>query len=397
MAATLTRRWFAATSTAAAFTRIVGANDRIHIGIIGTGGRGNSHLSEFAKNKEINADITAVCDVWRPNRERAARAVKDAWGAEPKATSRFEELLGWKDVDAVVIATPDFGHSRILEAAVHAGKDAYVEKPFGVELGEARAAFDAVRKSNRVVQVGTQWRSDGVYITAKNLIADGAIGRVTRAEFCAGFYEPRWARDYSNVVEPDVDWKRYLMHRPDRPFDARRFRQWQLFRDYTNGIPGLWMSHWANLVGWYLNDPFPASATAHGGVYLWKDGRETSDIFEAILEYKSGVFVTFEMRLTNSAGSRHRWYGDKGTIDLAAKTISGEGSTRADKPAGSRPIQPEPVTSHLRNFIDCMRSRETPRSDVTMGLGHAVAGIMAAESLETGRRVRFDRERLEIV
>ena len=389
----ISRRAFAVASSAASLARVMRANDRVRVGIIGTGGRGMNHLQELKKDAAANAEIVALCDVWRVNLERA----KEAAGNGPRTTSHYQELLSWPEVDAVIIAGPDFGHSRMLEEALRAGKDVYVEKPFGTDFAEAKAAFLAARASGRVVQAGTQWRSDPVFVGAKQLLEAGAIGQVTRAEFRIGFYEPRWARDYHHVAEADVDWKNFLLHRPARPFDARRFRQWQLFRDYTNGIPGLWMSHWANLVAWYLNDLFPASAVTLGGVYRWKDGRETEDIFETLLEYPSGVFVSFEMRLTNSAGSAHRWYGDKGTIDLLAKTVSGEGSTRADRVAETKPVPPVPTTSHLRDFLDCVRTRGTPRSPAEMGFAHAVAGTMAARALELGRKVRFDRERLELL
>jgi predicted dehydrogenase len=248
-----------------------------------------------------------------------------------------------------------------------------------------------------VVEIGTQRRSDGRLMAAARLVRAGALGRITRVEFSVNFQEPRWRRDYHQVAEGDVDWKRFLMHRPARPFDARRFREWQLFREYTNGIAGLWMCHFIDLVPWFLDDPYPGGAVANGGVYLWKDGRETSDVFHALLDYPKGFLVSFSMSLTNSAGNRNYWYGTRGTLDAEAMKITGAGSRQPDRITEEVVIQPEPATSHLRDFLDCVRSRRTPRADVQAGFSHAVAVCMAATALEAGRRVRFDAQRLELI
>jgi predicted dehydrogenase len=265
------------------------------------------------------------------------------------------------------------------------------------DFEEAKSAYLAVKKSGRIVQVGTQWRSDGYNMAAEKLLQSGVIGEITRIDLAVNFQEPRWRRDYSKVQAADVDWQRFLMHRPDRPFDARRFLEWQLFRDYTNGIPGLWMCHYINLVHWMMEDPYPASAVASGGIYLWKDGREHTDVFQALLEYPKGFHVSFSMSLTNGAGDRNLWYGTRGTLDLDAKRISGQGSERPDRVSREISIVPEQTTSHMQDFLECVHTRKTPRSDVQSGFSHAVAGCMAAAALETGQRIRFDRDALALV
>jgi predicted dehydrogenase len=224
-----------------------------------------------------------------------------------------------------------------------------------------------------------------------------AIGKVTRVEFAVNFQEPRWRRDHHQVSESDVAWKQFRMYLPSKPFSARDLREWQLFRDYTNGIAGLWMCHFIDLVPWFLGDPYPAGAVANGGVYLWNDGRQTSDVFHALLDYPKGLLVSFAMSLTNSAGNRNAWYGVRGTLDGDAMKITGAGSRAPDRITEDVKIQPEPATSHMQNFIDCVRSRGTPRADIEAGFSHAVAVCMAATALETGRKVRFNREKLEIV
>lgn len=373
------------------------ANDRISIGIIGAGGRGSALMRDVQQCKDLNAAITAVCDVYRPNRERAVEFAAKVWGGKPRQTVDYQELLGWRDVDAVLIATPDFGHSRILRDAVEAGKDAYCEKPMGVDFAEAKAAYLAVKKSNRVVQIGTQRRSEGPLMGAAKLVRSGILGQVTRVEFSVNFQEPRWRRDYTHIKQEDIAWPQFLMHRPQRPFDARRFREWQLFRDYTNGIAGLWMCHFIDLVPWFLDDPYPAGAVANGGVFLWKDGRETSDVFHALLDYPKGFLVSFSMSLTNAAGNRNMWYGTRGTLDADTLKITGAGSRQPDRLMEEIRVQPEPTTSHMHNFLECVRTRQTPRADIQAGFSHAVAVCMAGEALHTGRKIRFDRERLEMI
>jgi predicted dehydrogenase len=211
------------------------------------------------------------------------------------------------------------------------------------------------------------------------------------------FHQPRWRRDHGHVTEKDVAWKQFLFNRPYREFEARRLREWQLFRDYTNGIAGLWMCHYIDQVHWFLDDPYPAGAVANGGVFLWKDGRETSDVFHALLNYSKGFLVSFAMSLTNEAGNRNLWLGTRGTLNADTFRISGEGSKGPDRLEKEIRIEPKPTTSHMQNFLECVRSRQTPRADIQAGFSHAVACCMAAQALDTGRRIGFDRTRIELV
>lgn len=371
------------------------ANDRIRLGLIGCGARSRDLLNEVIRSKE-NVAVTAVCDVWRINREQRAAACEMAFGVRPKQTSRYEELLAMPEVDAVLIATPDFTHPRILMDAVAAGKDAYVEKPFAIDFHEAKMAWEAVKRSRQIVQVGTQRRSAPECLGAAKAIQSGLLGKITRVAMEVHFQQPRWRRDYHDVRPEDVDWEAFRFHNRLGPdFDPRKLREWQLFRETTNGIPGLWMSHFIDLVPWFLNDPYPKHAMAMGGVYLWKDGRQTTDVFEALVEYND-CLVSFAMSLTNAAGGRNLWFGTKGTLDLDNLKISGEGSQDPNRLAEPLPIERVPVESHMANFLRCLRSRQTPRASVDAGFQHAVAACMASLSLETGRRTRFDHERLEI-
>jgi predicted dehydrogenase len=366
-----------------------GANDKIAIGCIGVGGRGSALLGEIlGLAAKENVQVTAVCDVWQKNRQAAAKRIQSKLGREPRQFSRFHELLALSDLDAVVIATPDFSHGPILTAALKAGKDVYVEKPMTIELAHANEALDLARAKERVVQAGTQRRSEGKFRGAAKLFASGALGKVSRIDAAAYFNESRWTRDTTDCKESDVDWEAFLLHLPKRPFDAKLLRQWQLYRETSNGLPGLWMTHYADLVHMITGTTFPVSAVAHGGVYVWKDGRDTSDTFQALVEYPEGFLFSWGMGLGNSAGGRFGIYGTKGTMDPEKGTVSPEGGRDTTLVAG--PVPPEPNQSHMGNWLQCLRSRQRPNADIQFGHQHAVATIMTAIALQTGQRQKYD-------
>ena len=310
-------------------------------------------------------------------------------------------MLAWKDIDAVIIATPDFGHSALLRAAVEAGKDVYCEKPFGIEFTSAKAAYLAVRDSKRVVQVGTQRRSSGETMAAAKFVQSGGLGKITRVTIDVGFYEPRWRRDYANVKASDVDWESFQLGVVRSAFDPKLLRQWQLYQPTSNGIAGLWMCHLVDLVHWFLEDPYPAGSVANGGVYLWQDGRETSDVFHALLDYPKGFLFSFAMALTNASETRNSWYGTRGTmegpLDSGPWTVSGVGSKAPDRLTEEKKLPAESSNTHMQNFLECVRTRARPRADFQAGFSHAVAGIMTSTALAQGRRMRFDCHRLEII
>jgi predicted dehydrogenase len=401
----LSRRAFlgrsAAIGSAALFPTLAhGANDRLSIGIIGAGDRASALMGQIIGLAKVhNAAITAICDVWRVNRDKAAARGQAAFGPAPRTFTRFGELLALSDVDAVVIATPDFAHAPILIAALEAGKDVYVEKPMSIDLAAGNRAVDLARANNRVVQAGTQYRSSGGYAAAARELAAGVLGKVSRVHAEANFYGARWARPYADCKAADVDWEAYLFNRPPRPFDPRLLRRWQLYRDCTNGLAGLWMSHYADAVHFVTGARYPTAAVSLGGVYVWNDGREHTDTFHTVLEYPEGFLFDWGMSLGNSAGTEFQVFGTKGTLDLGKNyatptevTLSGEGGAQpADLP--KRTVRPEPTQDHMANWLECIRSRRRPSADIEFGHQHAVATIMAATALETGRRQKYDPSR----
>ncbi|HPD31792.1 MAG TPA: Gfo/Idh/MocA family oxidoreductase [Phycisphaerae bacterium] len=385
-----------AAGASAAKSRRIGPNDRVSIGIIGCGGRGSQLMQDIHDvAKDRNAEITAVCDVWKVNLNVAAAKVKEWFGKQPRASTRFGDILALDDVDAVVIATPDFGHTPIMIEALKAGKDVYVEKPMSMEIAEANQALDLARKHERVVQVGTQRRSEGRFKGAAKEFSTGILGKLNRISAAMNVNHPRWARSYADCKQSDVDWDAFLFNRPKRPFDPSLLRQWHFYKLCTNGLSGLWMAHYSDSVHMVTGAKYPTSAVAHGGIYVWKDGREHTDTFHALLDYPEGFLMSWGMGLANSHGVHFDLCGTEATMDLEKWVVSGEGGAGVKK-MPARPLQAEPSESHMGNWIDCIRSRKRPNADIEYGHQHAVATIMAAAALETGRRHVYDPVRREM-
>ncbi len=378
--------------------RVPGANDRISIGIIGSGERGSYLMTEIRANaREHNAEITAVCDVWQPNLRNAAANVKTWFGREPRTFTRFGDLLDLDDVDAVVIATPDFAHCSILIAALQAGKDVYVEKPMSIDLGEANRAFDLARAKDRVVQVGTQRRSEGRMRAYARVVASGALGTVSRVSAAQYVNHPRWARPYDNCRAADVDWDAYLFNRPRVPFNPRYLRRWHLYRMCSNGLSGLWMVHYVDTTNMIMGTSYPGSAVAHGGTYVWKEDREHADTFHALLDYPQGFLFSWGMGLANTSGTHWTVNGVKATLDIEKGEVIDDIPTGEKRPAPEpRKIAPDPSDSHMGNWLECIRSRRRPNADIEYGHQHTVATVMAAEAFFTGRRQVYDAKRRQI-
>ena len=385
------------------------ANSRLSIGVIGTGGRGGNLMSVIAALAEGHAaQITALCDVWQPNLDQAAHRVRGAFGKEPRRFTRFQELLARADVDAVVIATADFSHGPILVAALEAGKDVYVEKPMCLDVADANRALDLARERKRVVQVGTQFRSHSGYAAAADVLSSGVLGEVSRISASANFNHARWARPFDDCREADVDWDAYLLDLPKRPFDPKQLRRWHLYREFTNGLSGLWMSHYVDAVHKLTGAEYPSRAAALGGAYVWKDGREHCDTFHALIEYPDGFLFDWGMGLGNASGNGFVVYGTNGQLEVSKNYIDPDSLMLS--PAGgaestsveARKIEPESMPYadvlkvHLDNWLTCLRSRKRPNADIQFGHQHAVATIMTAAALHSGQRQTYDPQRRAI-
>jgi predicted dehydrogenase len=413
----------AVTTTALSYARILGANDRIALGHIGVGSRGGDLLQiAGALKSSHNVEMTAVCDLWKVNREKAVSANAQQYGRSPRSFQYLEDLLALKDVDAVLISTPEHSHSPILKMAVEAGKDVYVEKPMGNSLGDLKAARAAVHASKRVVQVGTQHRSEPYPRAAWDLVQSGALGPVSKVEVVWNYHGPRWRGrpEVRQIHEQDTDWRKWLMSRPYRPFDPQLYFEFRLYKDFSAGIPDQWMSHGIDLVHWFMGDNFPRSVVAHGGVFAWPDGRENADTFQALLEYPKGFLVSYSTSFGNDSPGFTRYMGKKATL----LNIGGEGSPRyqlieekgnhednaeIDKDRSSKYVLlpgqtglppmgiDDLTTEHMANWFECLRSRQPTHCTVDDGFAHSVACTMAAQSYWAGKKLYWDPAREEIV
>jgi len=263
-----------------------------------------------------------------------------------------------------------------------------VEKPMTIELAAANAALDLARARGRIVQAGTQRRSDGHFRGAAGLLATGVLGQISRVTAEANFNEARWARRYDNCAAAEVDWNAFLLNLPERPFDPKLLRRWQLYRDCTNGLAGLWMTHYADAVSLLTGAKYPASAVAHGNIYVWKDGREHTDTFHALLDYPEGFLFSWGMGLGNSVAMSFTIHGTRGTMDIEKWTATPE--VRGKSEVKPEPVPAEECPGHMENWLTCLRTRQRPAADIQFGHQHAVATIMAATALQTGHRQKYD-------
>ena len=402
--------------TALSYGNIVGANDRIALGHVGNGSRGGDLDQIASKLKDSHhVEMVAVCDLWTVNREKAAKTNAGYYGRTPRTVQHVEELLAMKDVDGVLISTPEHSHSPILEMAAEAGKDAYCEKPMGNVLSEAKAARDTVIQAKTITQIGTQHRSEPYPRAAQAIARSGALGDVSKVEIVWNYHGPRWRGrpEVKQIREQDTDWKAWLLTKPARPFDPQMYFEFRLYKEFSSGIPDQWMSHAIDMVHWFMDDNFPKSVVSHGGVFAWRDGRETADTFETLLEYPKGFLVSYSTSFGNDAPSFTRYMGKKASLindggegspryRLVEEKGTHEDDAEIDRKRQSKFVQlpgetnlpplgiDDLTTEHMANWFECMRSREQPHATVHNGFAHSVACTMAAQSYWTGKKVFWD-------
>ncbi|HZL27248.1 MAG TPA: Gfo/Idh/MocA family oxidoreductase [Acidobacteriaceae bacterium] len=417
--------------SASSYAAIVGANDRVKVGVVGCGDRMKQALiPAFSQHaKDMNFQFVAVSDIWNRRREEGAAYIQKVSGDTVTPVRNNDELYARKDVDAVLIATADFQHARHGTEAVNAGRDAYVEKPTAHTMDDARLFRAAVHKTGKIVQVGTQRRSTPSYQRAAEYIKSGKFGDIVMVEMTWNVNQPgRWRRP--DVVpllkEEDTDWKRYLMNRPQVPFDARKYLEFRLFWPYSSGIPDQWLVHQIDTVHWFSGLPHPRSVVANGGIYLWKDGRQNWDTMTAVFDYgplddlTKGFQVQYSSRFTNSAGGvKELYYSNGGMIDMDKQKVTPEGGLSA-RSAAEMKMQPnllpsfslgsdapvptgavthgDPQTSaNMRNWMECVRSRKTPNASIEAGYSHSIALCMNVAAIQTGQKVTFDDKTQQVM
>jgi len=417
--------------SAKSYGNIIGANDRVRVGVAGFSDRHRStHIPCFMNHyKELNFDFVDVSDKWKKRREEGTAIWKEKMGHDIVPCRNNEEMYDKKLVDAVFIGTADFQHALHAIEAVKAGCDAYVEKPFAETMEDNRAALKAIKATDRIIQIGSQRRSGSNYHAANDFIRSGKFGPITMVELTWNVNQPgRWRRPalLGQLKEEDTDWKRFLMNRPKDTFDPRKYLEFRLFWPYSSGLPGQWMSHQIDTVHWFSGLNHPRSVVANGGIYMWKDGRKNWDTITAVFDYgpandpSSGFQVTFGSRMHNGDEKPAEiYYSNGGELNLNTNMVSPKGGLTkrfADEmkmEPNLLPEQslsaPEPVvasantggdkltSNHVRNWMECIRSRKQPNAPVEAGYSHSIATIMTNAAVHSGTKVTFDEKTQEVM
>ena len=382
--------------TAVSYSRILRANDRIHLALIGCGGRGQRLLEEFQNNPPVL--ISSLCDVWG---DRVNHAQQKATHATTFLDHR--KLLEMKELHAVIIATPDHWHAALAIDAMDASKDVYVEKPLTLKISEGPEIVKAARAHDRICQVGMQRRSGPGYWEVKREYVDsGKIGKLL-------LFRSWWHKNPVHVIEApaslktkpaNLDWDRYLGALKWREWDPQQFWNFRAFLDFGGGQVTDLFTHWVDVLHMFLGEDLPCAAVAAGGIYTYKDGRTAPDTIHVALEYPSGLIATFDGALaaperTNGA----EFMGTKGSLRVEAMRTqyrfefrSGE----AGAPPEVRVFEGEPTADHVRNFLECLRTRKRPTADVLAGHRAAQASHLGNIAYLKGKRLKFDPLREEI-
>jgi predicted dehydrogenase len=386
-----TRRTFFATGAAA-----LAAGDRVRAGIIGTGGRGQYLAANF---KEVGAEMAAVCDVYEPNLQAGLKAASS--GAKPYAN--YRRLLEDKSLDVVVVATPDHWHAQMVIDAVEAGKDVYVEKPMTHRIDESFRVVEAVRRTRRVVQVGMQRRSYDVFQEAKQIMDSGVTGDVRLVNSWWLNYQPGLRQAQ---LKGALDWQQWLGSAAKRDVDPVRFFNWYYFWDYSGGLMVGQAAHAIDAIHWMMNSRFPTAVTCAGGrVNL--QGAEVPDTTSMAIEYPENYLAVFTlgykaMRYAFSNDQLNQFHGSKARFDVGRESYALYPQSNALDMKPSREVRRpgtfEPATrAHIRNFLDCIRTRRDPNATVEMGQSTAIVLCMSMEALRKGRRMRWDAARRDMV
>ena len=416
-------------ATAVSGPRILGANDHVNIGLIGCGGRGRADaglLRQFS-----DAKVVAVCDVYEPHAEAAK-----AWaGSGCRSYGDFRRLLEQQDIDAVLVATPDHWHAAITVLACQAGKDVYVEKPLGHTIREGRKMVEAARRYNRVVQTGTQHRSAPHFRQAAEIVQSGQIGPVhfVRVWNYLNMSPDGIGRAADSAPLPGLDWDFYLGPAPKVPFNKNRFLvSYRWFWDYAGGMATDYGTHRLDSVHQVMRVDAPRSATAVGGRFELDDGAETPDVLQITYEYP-GFVLSYEASMLNDHGCGGRkpgkkyystrsaddrphgiaFYGTKGSLfadrvgfevypeprgESGPGAVNMPGATVAGFRTEALEVAGQDATGlHLKNFIECVRTRRKPAADVEIGHRSTIVPHLGNIAFRTGHKIRWDSEREEII
>jgi predicted dehydrogenase len=384
----------ASSFTAASYAQIAGANDRMLLGVIGPGERGRHVMGLFQKDSKVQ--VTALCDIYAAQVDKAMQAAPGA-----KGYSDHRKFLEHKELDIVLIATPDHWHARTAIDSLNAGKDVYVEKPLTLRNEEGPEIVKAARVNERVCQVGMQQRSGPHYLQAKReYFNTGRLGKITLARtwWHGNMYHVRTAPDYLQKQPSNLDWARFLGPLKWRDYDPQQYWNWRAYLDFGGGQVTDLFTHWIDVVHMLVGQEIPTSAVAAGGVYRYKDGRTAPDTINVLLEYPGEFTATFEATLAPGVkGAALEICGTEGRLWISREKYEFHPAGRDAKPVIVE-AQPYDFTlDHVKNFLECVRTRQRPNGDVLIGHRSAQASHLGNIAYVEKRRLKFDPVREEIL
>jgi predicted dehydrogenase len=380
-------------ATALSYSRVLGANDRIQLGLIGCGERGRSDMRVFQKTGHV--DVVALCDIYGAQIEKAREHAPQA-----QAFKDHRAVLDLKELDVALIATPDHWHAAIAIDALNAGKDIYIEKPLTRTIEEGPPIVKAARIHGRICQVGMQQRSGQHYLKAKREYFDtGKLGKITLARtwWYGNTYHLLRAPASLATQPADLDWAHFLGPLKWRDWDPQQYYNWRAYLDFGGGQVTDLFTHWIDVVHMFMGQDVPISASAAGGVYHYKDGRTAPDTINVILQYPGEFNATFEATLVPGiTGDAIEMCGTEGRLWIDR--------TRYEFHPADKSVEPTIVKAfsnldadHVGNFLECVRSRKLPNGDVLIGHRSAQASHLGNLSYMQRRRIDFDPVREEIL
>ncbi|MGC9970273.1 MAG: Gfo/Idh/MocA family oxidoreductase [Bryobacteraceae bacterium] len=383
----------AAAVSALSYSRVRGANDKIVLGVIGCGDRGRFDMENFQEHPQVS--VAALCDVYGERIDLAREGAADA-----KTFTDHRKLLEMKDLNAVIIATPDHWHAHCAIDALNAGKDVFIEKPLTLKIEEGPEIVRAARVNGRVCQVGMQQRSGRHYLQAKKeYIETGRLGKITlvRTWWHGNGYHLRRAPASLQSKPANLDWARFLGPVRWRDYDPQQFFNWRAYLEFGGGQVTDLFTHWIDVVHMFLGQEVPKSAVAAGGVYKYKDGRTAPDTINVLLEYPSEFTATFEATLAPGIkGEGIEFCGTKGRLLIDRQHFEFTAAGSYEKPVVVK-AEGSMDGDHVENFLECMKTRKLPNGDVLVGHRSAQASHLGNLAYVQKRRIDFDPVREEIL
>ncbi len=397
--------------SAISYSRIIGANERINIGVIGCGGMAGSHMEALLNMKQSdNVEITAVCDVYTKRLEKAKELTK------AQAFKNYQEILQNKDIDYVLIATPEHWHYQMTLDAIAAGKHIYVEKPMTHTIEQAKDICEKVTAAKLKMQVGVQGMSDDSYETANKMITEGALGKVVMAhiDYSRNYPDDFWAYPIDEDARPGVnlDWEAWLGPAPKRPWDPRRYFQWRRYWDYSGGIATDLFIHRVTRIIKSLALKFPDYVVATGGTWNFVNSvAEIPDTFNMMLDYPEKTTIMVVSSLANDMPIRHVIRGHKATLEFTKEgfTITPQEQSELAKISSTgeavkgtnlftyKKSGAEDVTLHHRNLQSAIRKNEALKCDQNLGLYGVVACMMGVESFRNRKYLKWDPQNKKVI